>query len=197
MNDYSLEVKEEELLKEKRTLWDTLVKRGEEIGVEDGAREIVVALNANNLPTAWSCGGHVDTSIEQTDDYWQRNPWVYFELCEHHTYPSEDSEEGRASAALFEVRKGMTTEVPELIEEFYKTRTPQNGVRLMFSKVGGLDYLYRLDAVSDGPDIITEDCDLSCLNQKLFYQQEEMRAFAKFLEDRYLSPSRPISHERG
>jgi hypothetical protein len=188
--------------------------------IDEQIKETVVALNIIGLPTSASCEGHIDHGISapwievsapnEPEERFIGQKEIFKKIANKYGISFEDIERGINHDAWAEAlkessqndetpeykqwreeNKKLMIRVSELLKKFYRDREVPPNIKLQILKNpegdfriinGGEDY-------RPVPDKLTAE-QKNELSQRLKLCQEEMKKFAAFLKDQYLSETK-------
>jgi hypothetical protein len=153
------------LKKELESIKDNLGKP-----IDEGIKETVLYLRAFGLPTDQSCEGHLNRGLPA--------PWVEIYPEEPAVKNWQENEEFRNK--VLEEKKKLKNKAIKLLEEFYKDRKVENGIKLGLRDIG---YGFRIQS-----NWLTQfEKNKGKVNKNwLTALKKEMADFTNFLKEKYL-----------
>lgn len=140
-------------------------------GIDDGIKESVTVLLANEFPTSQSCEGHIG---EKGASY----PWVEIYTVEPKGWKEDKEKQREWTIENLEQQKRMV----DVLAEFYQDRETPFGARLNFRHIGAFGG-FRIQSMGAEtmPLLSPEE-----QKQKLETYRKEMTDFTDFLKKRFL-----------
>jgi len=139
-------------------------------GVEDGIKEAVVALLANEFPTSQSCEGHFSEEGASS-------PWIEIYAPEPEGWKEDKEKQKEWTIENLKQQKRMI----DLFAEFYHDREAPFDARLNFRNIGAFGG-FRIQSMGSEtiPLLSPEE-----QKQKLITYRKEMAEFTDFLKRRF------------